>query len=94
MGSTPDGSAGRLRRPDDAPRVPNEGVPERERRRALNESTEGDRASDLLSDRKAGALLLAFVAAVVVVLAVATAPLISSESMSTHQPTGTARLDR
>ena len=60
----------------------------------MNEPTEGQHAPDLLSDRKAGALLLAFVAAVVVVLAVATMPLISSESMSTPQPTGTGRLDR
>ena len=89
MGNTPDATPA-VTRHRRFPRV----RPERERRRALNESTEGDRASDLLSDRKAGALLLAFVAAVVVVLAVATAPLISSESMSTHQPTGTARLDR
>ena len=89
MGSTPDGTPVVTRHR----RFPR-GRPERERRRALNESTEGDRASDLLSDRKAGALLLAFVASVVVVLAVATAPLISSESMSTHQPTGTARIDR
>lgn len=53
----------------------------------------GHHAPDPLSNRKAGALLLAFLAAVVVVLAVATMPLISSESTSTPQPTGTGRLD-
>ena len=60
----------------------------------MNESTEEHHAPGVLSDRKAGALLLAFLAAVVVVLAVATLPLISSESISTPQPTGTGRLDR
>ena len=60
----------------------------------MEEPMEGHHAPDLLTDRKAGALLLAFLAAVVVVLAVATLPLISSESMGTPQPTGTGRLDR
>ena len=59
----------------------------------MNEPTEGQHAPDLLSNRKAGMLLLAFLAAVVVVLAVATVPLISSESTSTPQPTGTSRLE-
>jgi hypothetical protein len=54
----------------------------------------GHHAPDPLTDRKAGALLLVFLAAVVVVLAVATAPLMSSESMSTPQPTGMSHADR
>ena len=59
----------------------------------MNERTEGHHAPDVLTNRKAGALLLAFLAAVVVVLTVATMPLISSENMSTTRPTGTGRLD-
>ena len=59
----------------------------------MEEPMKGQHAPDPLTDRKAGLLLLAFLAAVVVVLAVATAPLISAESMSTPQPTGTGRLD-
>jgi hypothetical protein len=60
----------------------------------MNESMEELQAPGVLSDRKAGALLLAFLAAVVVILAVATIPLISSESMGTPQPTSTGRFDR
>ena len=60
----------------------------------LNDPTEGQHAPDPLTDRKAGALLLVFVAAVVVVLAVATLPLISADSASTHQSTGSGQLDR
>ena len=67
MGNTPDGRPAVTRRR----RFPR-ARPERERRRTLNESTEGHHAPDPLSNRKAGALLLAFLAAVVVVLAVAT----------------------
>ena len=59
----------------------------------MEDPMKGQPAPDPLTDRKAGALVLAFLAAVVVVLAVATMPLLSSERLSTPQPTGTGRLD-
>jgi hypothetical protein len=60
----------------------------------MDEVMEGHHAPEPLSDRKAGVLLLVFLAAVVAVLGLATMPLIPSESLTTPQPTGTARLDR
>ena len=64
----------------------------------LNDPTEGHHAPDPLTDRKAGALLLVFLAAVLVVLAVASLPLSSPDSSpdnaSTHQSTGSGQLDR
>ena len=47
--------------------------------------------ADPLSDRKAGALLVAFLAAVIVVLALATVPPIPIESASTHEPMGNSQ---
>ncbi|RZS68709.1 hypothetical protein EV187_1144 [Agromyces ramosus] len=60
----------------------------------MNELTSAQRTPDPLSDRRAVQLLLAFVAAVVIVLALATVPLSITESMTTREPTGQRQLDR
>lgn len=60
----------------------------------MNESTPAQHTPDPLSDRRAGQLLLAFVAAVVIVLALATVPLSVTESLTTREPTGQRQLDR
>jgi len=60
----------------------------------LNEPMQGQHPPDPLSDRKAGGLLLAFVAAVVVVLAVATLPMLTTASGSIQESTGGNQLDR
>jgi hypothetical protein len=55
---------------------------------------EGRHAPAPLSDRRAGELLLAFAAVVVVVLALATLPLSTTASMSTRDSNGQSQLDR
>jgi hypothetical protein len=56
----------------------------------LDEPSEGHYAPDPLSDRRAGGLLLAFLATVILVLAVATAPLTTAESTSTRELSGSS----
>ena len=55
----------------------------------MHNPTEGPHTPEALSDRQAGGLLVAFLAAVVLVLALATMPPIQIESTSTHEPMGT-----
>ncbi len=56
----------------------------------MNKPTEGRHVPDPLSDRKAGGLLLAFLAVVILVLALATMPL-PTDRPSTDEPRGTSQ---
>ena len=65
---------------------------EREWSQTLNNPTTDHQVPDRLSNRKAGALLLAFLAAVIVVAAFASIPLTPTERSSTEEPVGKGQL--
>jgi len=54
----------------------------------LDEPTKGHHPFEPLSDRRAGELLLAFLGAVVLVLALATLPLTTADSATTQESSG------
>jgi len=57
----------------------------------LNTPTKGRHVADRLSDRKAAGLLLAFLAAVILVAALATVPLSEAERSSMNEPIGSSQ---
>ena len=59
----------------------------------MSKPTEGPHTSNIVSDRTAGALLLAFLGAVILVLALANMPPIPIEGTSSREPMGNSRLE-
>ncbi len=59
----------------------------------MSKPTEGPHDASIVSDRTAGALLLAFLGAVILVLALANMPPIPIEGATSHEPMGNSQLE-
>lgn len=57
----------------------------------MNKPAEDHHVSDRLSNRKAGGLLLAFLAAVILVAAISTIPLTPTDRSSSDEPMGNSQ---